>query len=85
MVVDQYVKKNAIVAKKVEINQKLRSKLSQIVKGKKNGNNDLDIDDTPLIQIYDRLKKEGQNLPKPFESPDISLTKDRSPCTIISH
>ena len=57
------MKKNAIVAKKVEINQKLRSKLSFIVKANKTttalGNSDLDLDDTPLIQIYERLKKEG--------------------------
>ena len=84
--VDDFVKKNAIVAKKVEINQKLRSKLSQIIKAKKTSENeDLDLEETPLIQIYDRLKKEGDKLPKPFESPDISITKERSPCTIISH
>ena len=33
--VDEFVKKNAIVAKKVEINFKLRSKLSTLVKAKK--------------------------------------------------
>ena len=49
------------------------------------GNSDLDLDDTPLIQIYDRLKNEGSKLPVPFESPDISLTKERSQCTMISH
>ena len=51
------MKKNAIIAKKVEINEKLRSKLSILVKSKKLGNSDLDLVDTPLIQIYDRLKK----------------------------
>ena len=52
---------------------------------KSNFNMDLDLEDTPLIQIYDLLKKEGEKMPIPFESPDISLTRDRSPCTIISH
>ena len=58
-----------------------------IVKANKIGNfnSDLDLDDTPLIQIYERLKKEGDKLPIPFESPDISLTKERSQCTFISH
>ena len=80
------MRKNAVVAKKVEINQKLRSKLSMIAKAKKsNFNMDLDLEGTPLIQIYDLLKKEGEKMPIPFESPDISLTRDRSPCTIISH
>ena len=57
-----------------------------IVKAKKmNENEDLDLEDTPLIQIYDKLKKEGERMTRPFESPDISITKERSPCTIISH
>ena len=43
------------------------------------------MDSTPLIQIYDNLKKYGDKLTVPFGSPDISLTRDRSPGAIISH
>ena len=45
------MKKNAIIAKKVEINEKLRSKLSILVKNKKLGNSDLDLDEFIIVCV----------------------------------
>ena len=83
-------KKNEIVAKKVLLNERLKSKLSQHVRkavpasrdSKADANADLTMEDTPLIQIYERLKKSPKRVP--FESPDISMIKERSPNPIIS-
>ena len=87
---EHITKKNEIVAKKVLLNERLKSKLSQHVKkavaGSKEtaapADHDLALEDTPLIQIYERLKKSPKRVP--FESPDISIIKERSPNPIIS-
>lgn len=47
-------------------------------------NSDLILETAPLIQIQEHIKKESVKNTVPFGSPNINLTKDRSPGAIIS-
>ena len=51
---------------------------------KPSSNMDIELDGVPLISVFDELKKQSQAQPVPFDSPDISIIKERSPCTIFA-
>ena len=55
-----------------------------ITKQSKQINAEIEATDPPLIQIFDDLKRQADKMPVPFDSPDISLTKERAPTTVFA-